>query len=109
MHDPYKITESAVWAKIMTDAPRLSHFASDCFTEIAVGANFVALILTFAGAAYHAYGYVQLRNAQKQALGRASGHLLDVRHPDRREDIIPEAGRNAFRPAKRFRVAFVDM
>ncbi len=26
-----------------------------------------ALILTFLGAAYHAYGYVQLRNAQKQA------------------------------------------
>ena len=27
-----------------------------------------ALILTFLGAAYHAYGYVQLRNAQKQAV-----------------------------------------
>ena len=26
-----------------------------------------ALVLTFLGAAYHAYGYVQLRNAQKQA------------------------------------------
>ena len=30
-----------------------------------------ALILTFLGAAYHAYGYVQLRNAQKQVAGNA--------------------------------------
>lgn len=38
-----------------------------------------ALILTFLGAAYHAYGYVQLRNAQKQAIlwaGNASSHYL---------------------------------
>lgn len=57
--DPYKITEASVWAKLMTD--------------IAVTANFGALILTFLGAAYHAYGYVQLRNAQKQARSQ-QGH-----------------------------------
>eukprot|EP00438_Fugacium_kawagutii_P027872 Skav203270 [mRNA] locus=scaffold2987:109856:110293:+ [translate_table: standard] len=59
--DPYKITEASVWAKLMTD--------------IAVTANFGALILTFLGAAYHAYGYVQLRNAQKQASrSQGGGH-----------------------------------
>ncbi|CAE6943245.1 CPK1 [Symbiodinium sp. KB8] len=53
LHDPSKIADASAWAKLMTD--------------VAVVANFGALILTFLGAAYHAYGYVQLRNAQKQA------------------------------------------
>lgn len=54
-------TETSVWAKLMTD--------------VAVTANFGALILTFLGAAYHCYGYVQLRNAQKQASrSQGGGH-----------------------------------
>lgn len=61
LSDPGKITEASVWAKLMTD--------------VAVAANFGALILTFLGAAYHAYGYVQLRNAQKQASrSQGGGH-----------------------------------
>ncbi|CAJ1447734.1 unnamed protein product [Effrenium voratum] len=59
--NPTKIADTAAWAKLMSD--------------VAVLANFGALILTFLGAAYHAYGYVQFRNAeaQKQASGRSSG------------------------------------
>ncbi|CAE7360751.1 unnamed protein product [Symbiodinium sp. CCMP2592] len=63
LHDPSKIADASAWAKLMTD--------------VAVVANFGALILTFLGAAYHAYGYVQLRNAQKQASrsqGGGGGH-----------------------------------
>eukprot|EP00913_Durusdinium_trenchii_P002535 g2344.t1 len=63
--DPYKIADSAMWAKLMTD--------------VAVAANFGALILTFLGAAYHAYGYVQLRNAQKQASRSQGGGQVSMR------------------------------
>eukprot|EP00931_Biecheleriopsis_adriatica_P095677 TRINITY_DN69288_c0_g1_i1.p1 TRINITY_DN69288_c0_g1~~TRINITY_DN69288_c0_g1_i1.p1 ORF type:complete len:180 (-),score=17.28 TRINITY_DN69288_c0_g1_i1:36-575(-) len=56
---PTKLADPTVWAKLLTD--------------IAVLANFGALILTFLGAAYHAYGYKKLRDAQKQSERRRGG------------------------------------
>ncbi|CAK9062387.1 Serine/threonine-protein kinase nak1 (N-rich kinase 1) [Durusdinium trenchii] len=86
------IDVTEMWAKLMTDVAVAANFgvpnrsyppiwqdyegscdpASSCEAQVVEGlaelqAASQALILTFLGAAYHAYGYVQLRNAQKQA------------------------------------------
>eukprot|EP00933_Yihiella_yeosuensis_P013618 TRINITY_DN12529_c0_g1_i1.p1 TRINITY_DN12529_c0_g1~~TRINITY_DN12529_c0_g1_i1.p1 ORF type:complete len:204 (+),score=28.03 TRINITY_DN12529_c0_g1_i1:70-681(+) len=60
--DPTKLLDFEVWSKLMTD--------------VAVICNYGALTLTFLGAAYHAWGYVQFQNAQKQ----------DARDRERRAD-----------------------
>lgn len=51
--DPSQLADMNFWVKALTDA--------------AMVANTAALALTFLGALYHAYGYSQLRGAQKQA------------------------------------------
>lgn len=49
---PDKLADPHAWGRIMT--------------ELATTCNFGALVLTFVAAAYHAYGYVQYKNAAEQ-------------------------------------------
>mmetsp|Transcript_40516 Transcript_40516/g.75935 ORF Transcript_40516/g.75935 Transcript_40516/m.75935 type:complete len:207 (-) Transcript_40516:76-696(-) len=59
-HNPAALIDPFEWVKIAS--------------ELATVGNFLALVLTFVAAAYHAYGYVQYKRALEQQKNAGGGH-----------------------------------